>query len=135
LAPQERFRRYALNANQRSRALAAKVDAARAATPVGFADALTEVRRALQPDLSEIVHDVIRAVFNQVWRARRGRDADDEAETPGASRFNASRRILEDCGMRRRRVETARSFQKHVRTRLPRKAKSIKIDAVDSNIE
>jgi hypothetical protein len=44
-------------------ALALKVDAAGAAAPVGFADALTEVRRALQPDFTEIVDNVVRTLL------------------------------------------------------------------------
>ena len=100
-----------------------------------FADALTEVRRALQLDFAEIGDHAVRSMHEQVWRARRGCDTDDKAEIPGASRFNASCRILEDCGTRRRRIETARSFQKHVRSRFPWKTESIEINAVYSCIE
>jgi hypothetical protein len=39
-------------------------------------------------------------MLEQVWRARGGPDADDKAETAGASRFDASRRILEHHSMR-----------------------------------
>ena len=94
----------------------------------------TELLRC-ELDLAEIGYDLVRPMLEQVQRMGCGSDTDDKAETAGASCFDTRRRILEDCRTRRRCVETACSFQKHVGSRLPSKAQSIKIDAVDSCIE
>ena len=62
-------------------------------------------------------------------------DADDKAETAGASRRDASRCVLENCRARWKHPETARGFQENVRSRLSAQTQPFKIDAIDACIE
>jgi hypothetical protein len=93
------------------------------------------VCRALHPDFIESVNNIVSPVLEQVSRARSGRDADDEPETSGASRFDASRRILENCGTDWRNLETACGFQEHVWSRFTYQTELVEIDSVDTRVE
>ena len=62
-------------------------------------------------------------------------DPNDKAEPSGASRGDASTRVLEYNGAYWRTAETSRSFQKHVRSRLAAQPETVKIDTVDAYIE
>jgi hypothetical protein len=78
---------------------------------------------------------MIRTALKQGCCVRARPDADDKAETAGACRRDATRCVLENHGARRERSETARSFQEHVRSRLPAQPQAVEIDAIDACIE
>ena len=62
-------------------------------------------------------------------------DADDKAETTGASCRHAGRGVLENRDARWNHPKSARPFQEHVRSRLPSEAQIVEIDAINSCIE
>ena len=65
--------------------------------------------------LTEVVHDNVCAMMSKLFRARRTRNSDHQAEFPAGSRLNARDRVFDDDGSRGRDVQKLRGENKAVR--------------------
>lgn len=89
----------------------------------------------LQTHFAKAGYDLVGAASKQLGRMRVAPDPDDKAEIAGSGCSDACCRVLEYHGANWRSAETARGFQKHVRSGLPAHTEAIKIDTIDPRIE